>query len=134
MDFELTDRCKELGERLVAFMDEHVYPAERIYHEQIAASGDPHFHPPVMEELKARARDLGLWNLFHPHEDWGPALSNVEYAPLAEIMGRSHIAPEACNCAAPHTGNMEVLTPLGTPEQQERQLRPLLPAAIRSGI
>jgi len=134
MDFEFSDRCKELRERLLAFMDEHVYPAERVYEEQIAQSGDPHFHPPVMEQLKARARELGLWNLFHPHEDWGPALRNVEYAPLAEIMGRSHIAPEACNCAAPDTGNMEVLTLFGTPEQQDRWLRPLLDGEIRSAF
>jgi acyl-CoA dehydrogenase len=134
MEFELTDRCKELRERLLAFMQERVYPAEPIYREQIASSGDPHFHPPVMEELKAQARAAGLWNLFHPHEEWGPALSNVEYAPLAEIMGRSHIAPEACNCAAPDTGNMEVLTLFGTPEQQERWLVPLLEGEIRSAF
>ena len=95
MDFELTDRCQELRERLLAFMDEHVYPAEPVYHEQLVASGDPHFHPPVMEELKARARDQGLWNLLLPHEPTvsAPGLTNLEYAPLAEIMGRSHIAP-----------------------------------------
>jgi acyl-CoA dehydrogenase len=134
MDFSFSDRCEQLRERLLAFMDEHVYPAERTYHEQIVASGNAHFHPPVMEELKSKARELGLWNLFHPHEEWGPALRNVEYAPLAEIMGRSHIAPEACNCAAPDTGNMEVLTLFGTPEQQERWLRPLLDGEIRSAF
>ncbi len=134
MDFELTDRCNDFRERLLAFMDEHVYPAEHVYDEQIAASGNPHYHPPVMEELKARARDLGLWNLFHPYEEWGPALKNAEYAPLAEIMGRSHIASEACNCAAPDTGNMEVLTVFGTPEQHEKWLRPLLEGEIRSAF
>jgi acyl-CoA dehydrogenase len=137
MDFELSDRCKELRERLLAFMDDHVYPAERVYHEQLVASGQPHFHPPVMEELKSRARELGLWNLFLPYEDAelsAPGLSNSEYAPLAEIMGRSHIAPEACNCAAPDTGNMEVLTLFGTPEQKDRWLRPLLDAQIRSAF
>jgi acyl-CoA dehydrogenase len=134
MDFELTDRCNDFRERLLAFMDEHVYPAEHVYDEQIAASGNPHYHPPVMEELKARARDLGLWNLFHPYEEWGPALKNAEYAPLAEIMGRSHIASEACNCAAPDTGNMEVLTLFGTPEQHEKWLRPLLEGEIRSAF
>jgi acyl-CoA dehydrogenase len=137
MDFELTDRCQELRERLLAFMDDHVYPAESVYAEQLTASGDPHSHPPVMEELKDRARELGLWNLFLPHEDpelGAPGLSNVEYAPLAEIMGRSHIAPEACNCAAPDTGNMEVLTLFGTPEQKERWLRPLLDGEIRSAF
>lgn len=134
MDFELTDRCKDFQERLEAFMDERVYPAERVYAEQMEAAGDPHAHPPVIEELKDEARSRGLWNLFHPHEDWGPGLSNVEYAPLAEIMGRSPIAPEACNCAAPDTGNMEVLTLFGTPEQQDRWLRPLLDGEIRSAF
>jgi acyl-CoA dehydrogenase len=135
MDFELTDRCQALRERLLAFMDERVYPAEHVYEEQIAASGDPHHQPAVMEELKAQARERGLWNLFHPSPDWGAGLSNGEYAPLAEIMGRSsHIAPEACNCAAPDTGNMEVLTVFGTPEQQDRWLRPLLDGEIRSAF
>jgi acyl-CoA dehydrogenase len=137
MDFELSDRCKELRERLLAFMDEHVYPAEAVYHEQLLASGDPHSHPPVMEELKERARELGLWNLFLPEPSDGvdaPGLSNVDYAPLAEIMGRSHIASEACNCAAPDTGNMEVLNLFGTPEQKERWLRPLLDGEIRSAF
>ncbi len=137
MDFELSDRCKELRERLFAFMDEDVYPAESVYHEQLLASGDPHSHPPVMEELKDRARELGLWNLFLPEPTAGvdaPGLSNVDYAPLAEIMGRSHIASEACNCAAPDTGNMEVLNLFGTPEQKERWLRPLLDGEIRSAF
>jgi acyl-CoA dehydrogenase len=134
MDFELSDRCKDLRERLLAFMDEHIYPAEAVYHEQLADSGNPHSHPPVMEDLKSAARERGLWNLFHPREEWGPGLTNVEYAPLAEITGRSHIAPEACNCAAPDTGNMEVLTLFGTPDQQERWLRPLLDGEIRSAF
>ena len=137
MEFEFSDRCKELRERLLAFMDEHVYPAEAVFHEQLVASGDPHLHPPVMEELKERAREVGLWNLFLPHggEEFGaPGLSNLDYAPLAEIMGRSHIASEACNCAAPDTGNMEVLTLFGTPEQKERWLRPLLDGEIRSAF
>jgi acyl-CoA dehydrogenase len=135
MDFEFSDRCNELRERLLAFMDEQVYPAESVYEEQLRASGNPHFHPPVMEELKARARDLGLWNLFLPHdEEGGAALSNLDYAPLAEIMGRSHIASEACNCAAPDTGNMEVLTLFGSPEQKDRWLRPLLEGEIRSAF
>ena len=137
MDFEFSDRCQELRERLLAFVDEHVYPAEPVYEDQLRASGDPHAHPPVMEELKDRARDLGLWNLFlpEPTEDVdAPGLSNVEYAPLAEIMGRSHIASEACNCAAPDTGNMEVLNLFGTREQTERWLRPLLEGEIRSAF
>jgi acyl-CoA dehydrogenase len=134
MEFELTDRCKDFRERLLTFMDEHVYPAEPIYHDQLLAAGDPHADPPVMDELKQEARDAGLWNLFHPHEAWGPALTNTEYAPLAEIMGRSHIASEAFNCSAPDTGNMEVLTLFGSPEQQERWLRPLLDGEIRSAF
>jgi len=137
MDFAFSDRCNELRERLLAFMDEHVYPSESVYEEQLVASGDPHSHPPVMEELKERAQELGLWNLFLPHggEQWGaPGLSNTDYAPLAEIMGRSHIASEACNCSAPDTGNMEVLAQFGTPEQKERWLRPLLEGEIRSAF
>src|SRR3989440_3976309 len=118
-------------------MEEHVYRAELFYQRQLVGWGDPHFPPPVMEELKARAQELGLWNLFLPYDDAeqsAPGLRNVEYAPLAEIMGRSHIAPEACNCAAPDTGNMEVLTLFGTPEQKERWLRPLLDGEIRSAF
>jgi acyl-CoA dehydrogenase len=137
MDFEFSDRCNELRDRLLAFMDEYVYPAEAVYEEQLAASGDPHSHPPVMEELKLRALELGLWNLFLPHggEQWGaPGLSNVDYAPLAEIMGRSHIASEACNCSAPDTGNMEVLAQFGTDEQKDRWLAPLLDGEIRSAF
>ena len=137
MDFEFSDRCNELRERLLAFMDEHIYPSESVYEEQLLASGDPHSQPPVMEQLKERARELGLWNLFLPHggERWGaPGLSNTDYAPLAEIMGRSHIASEACNCSAPDTGNMEVLTLFGTPEQKERWLGPLLEGEIRSAF
>ncbi len=137
MDFEASDRSKEFQERLLSFMDEQVLPAESVYHEQLVESGQPHFHPPVMEELKERARERGLWNMFLPHEDPDmgvPGLSNLDYAPLAEIMGRSHIASEACNCAAPDTGNMEVLTLFGSPEQKERWLRPLLEGDIRSAF
>jgi acyl-CoA dehydrogenase len=132
MEFAFTDRCNEYRERLLAFMDEWVYPNERIYEEQIAESGDPHHQPEVMEKMKAEAKARGLWNLFHPHPEWGPGLTNAEYAPLAEIMGRSPIASEACNCSAPDTGNMEVLTMFGTPEQQDTWLRPLLEGEIRS--
>lgn len=136
MDFELSDRCKELRERLLTFMDEHIYPNEAVYEEQLRESGQPHFHPPIMEELKDRARQQGLWNLFLPHEANGlaPGLSNLDYAPLAEVMGRSHIASEACNCAAPDTGNMEVLTLFGSPEQKEQWLVPLLEGEIRSAF
>ncbi len=135
MDFEPTERCRELCERLEAFMAERVYPAEQVYAQQLADSGSPHHHPPIMEELKAQARRLGLWNLFLPRQVPGsPGLSNVEYAPLAEIMGRSPIAPEACNCAAPDTGNMELLALFGTEEQKRRWLAPLLAGEIRSAF
>ena len=120
MDFKLSARTEELQEQLLDFMDEHVYPNEAVYLRQVQESGDPFFHPPVMEELKAEARRRGLWNLFLPDERFGAGLTNLEYAPLAEIMGRSLIAPEATNCAAPDTGNMEILAEFGTPEQQER--------------
>ena len=135
MNFELTDRGKDYLERVTAFMDERVYPAEPVYEAQMRESGDPHFHPPILEELKDEARARGLWNLFHPHPEWGPGLTNAEYAPLAEIMGRSpHLAPEAMNCSAPDTGNMEVLTLFGTEEHKERWLRPLLDGEIRSAF
>jgi len=135
MDFELSERCQEFKVRVEAFMDERVYPAEPIYREQMETSGDPNFHPPVLEELKQEARARGLWNLFHPDPEWGPGLTNVEYAPLAEIMGRSvSIAPEAMNCNAPDTGNMEVLTLFGSDEHKERWLKPLLDGEIRSSF
>jgi acyl-CoA dehydrogenase len=135
MDFAPSPRCEELRAELLDFMDAHVYPAEPVHAQQIAESGDPHHHPPVMEELKAEARRRGLWNLFLPHEtQWTSGLSNLDYAPLAEIMGRSHIASQACNCSAPDTGNMELLTMFGTPEQQERWLYPLLEGEIRSAF
>ena len=135
MDFELSDRCKDFQERLEAFMDEKIYPAEEVYEEQMAASDDPHFHPPIVEELKEEARSRGLWNLFHPDPEYGPGLTYTEYATLAEITGRSiELAPEATNCAAPDTGNMEVLTQFGTEEQKEQWLRPLLDGEIRSAF
>jgi acyl-CoA dehydrogenase len=135
MDFGLTPRAQDLQERLLRFMDEHVHPAEPVYAEQHAQAADFHAPIPVMEELKAAAREQGLWNLFLPDEEWGAGLSNQEYAPLAEITGRSAlIAPEAINCAAPDTGNMEVLAMFGTPEQQDRWLRPLLDGEIRSAF
>ncbi len=137
MNLEPSDRGKELRDRLHEFMDSHVYPAEPVYREQMAASGDPHFHPPIVEELKTAARERGLWNLFLPHRtEWTPdPLSNLDYAYLAEITGRSSaLAPEALNCAAPDTGNMEVLSLFGTPEQQEQWLVPLLEGEIRSAF
>jgi acyl-CoA dehydrogenase len=134
VNFELTERCRDFQQRLVAFMDERVYPAEAVYEEQLRELGDPHAQPPVMEELKEEARSRGLWNLFHPDPQWGPGLTNADYAPLAEIMGRSPIASEACNCSAPDTGNLEVLSVFGTPEQQDSWLRPLLDGEIRSAF
>jgi acyl-CoA dehydrogenase len=134
MDFALSDRTKDLQEQLTAFVAERVEPATPVYHEQLAAAGDPHAQPPVMEELKAEARRRGLWNLFHPDPEYGAGLTNLEYAPLAEISGRLHLVPEAINCAAPDTGNMEVLTQFGTPEQKDRWLRPLLDGEIRSAF
>jgi acyl-CoA dehydrogenase len=133
MDFALSPRAEELRQKLLAFMDDFVYPAEPVHREQVAASGDRYFHPPIMEDLKGEARKQGLWNLFLPHEKWGAGLSNLDYAPLAEITGRSPaIAPEALNCSAPDTGNMELLAEFGTPEQQDEWLVPLLEGEIRS--
>ena len=133
MDFALSPTAQALQERLLAFMDDHVYPAEAVWEDQMSASGDPHFHAPIVEDLKAEARAQGLWNLFLPHKtQWTDGLSNVDYAPLAEILGRSHIASEALNCSAPDTGNMEILTMFGTPVQQEQWLQPLLEGEIRS--
>lgn len=134
MDFSYSARTKELLERLESFMEEYVYPAERVYDEQIATSDNPHRQPPIMRELQARARELGLWNLFMTHGDWGAGLTNLEYAPLAEVLGRSIIGNEAVNCSAPDTGNMEILAMYGTPEQQQRWLRPLLDCRIRSAF
>jgi acyl-CoA dehydrogenase len=134
MDFAYSPRVEELRSNLLDFMASHVYPAEATYAEQIAAAGDPHAHPPVMEELKAEARSRGLWNLFLPDERYGAGLTNLEYAPLAEITGRSPIAPEALNCSAPDTGNMEILAGFGTPDQQKQWLVPLLEGEIRSGF
>ncbi|HEY3946595.1 MAG TPA: acyl-CoA dehydrogenase family protein [Solirubrobacteraceae bacterium] len=137
MDFAFSDRVLGFQQRLLAFMDERVYPAEEIWRKQVGearAAGRPHFHAPVVEELKEEARRRGLWNLFLPEATEGAGLSNCEYAPLAEIMGRTRIAAEACNCSAPDTGNMEVLHQFGTPEQKERWLAPLLDGEIRSAF
>jgi acyl-CoA dehydrogenase len=134
MDFQPSERCSEFKERLNAFMDEHVYPAEATYERQLQESGDAHYQPPVMEKLKVLAREAGLWNMFLPDPDHGAGLSNSDYAPLAEILGRSPIASEACNCSAPDTGNMEVLHQFGTPEQKDRWLTPLLDGEIRSAF
>jgi acyl-CoA dehydrogenase len=134
MDFEPSQRCSEFKERLGAFLDEHVYPAEPVYEQQLRDSGNPHHQPAVMEELKAKAREAGLWNMFLPDEEHGAGLSNSDYAPLAEMLGRSPIASEACNCSAPDTGNMEVLHQFGTDAQKEQWLHPLLEGEIRSAF
>ena len=119
--------------RLNEFMDSHVYPAEPVYRRQMEEAGDPHHHPQVIEDLKKEARSRGLWNLFLPDDEAGAGLSVLEYAPLAEITGRSPaIAPEALNCSAPDTGNMEILHMFGTPEQKDVWLHPLLEGEIRS--
>ncbi len=133
MDFSYSDRVEELRGRLLDFMDSHIYPSEPVYRQQMEESGDPHHHPRVLEELKEEARSRGLWNLFLPDQEEGGGLSVLEYAPLAEITGRSvHIAPEALNCSAPDTGNMEILHMFGTPEQRDVWLHPLLAGEIRS--
>jgi len=130
--FEYSEKTLELREHLEAFMEEFVYPSERTFQEQVEAGEDRWSTPPLMEELKEKAKSAGLWNLFLPDSEYGAGLSNAEYAPLCEVMGRSLIAPEVFNCNAPDTGNMEVLARYGTPEQQERWLKPLLNGEIRS--
>jgi acyl-CoA dehydrogenase len=132
VDFEHSARSTELQDKLREFMDEHVYPNERVYSEQLFSQADVHAEPPVMKDLKAEARRRGLWNLFLPDDEHGAGLSNLDYAPLAEIMGRSPIASEATNCSAPDTGNMEILAEFGTDEQKKEWLEPLLEGEIRS--
>lgn len=149
MDFQHSERSLEYQGKLTEFMDECIYPAEAVYEQQMRESGDPHHFPAILDELKAEAKKRGLWNLFHPHLGAGgtggadgtsadsnrPGLTNAEYAPLAEIMGRSmHLAPEACNCNAPDTGNMEVFELYGTDEHREKYLEPLLNGEIRSAF
>jgi acyl-CoA dehydrogenase len=130
MTFNQSDKSKMLSERLTAFMQEHVYPNEQRYHDEIAKN---RWQPTrIIEELKPKARTAGLWNLFLPDDEQGAGLTNLEYAPLCEIMGRSEMAPEVFNCSAPDTGNMEVLARYGTHEQKEKWLKPLLAAEIRS--
>ncbi|WP_185995949.1 acyl-CoA dehydrogenase family protein [Nocardioides campestrisoli] len=132
--FENTARSQKLASELTCFMEEHVYPAEAAFEQQVAEGGESRPQPPVLEELKAEARRRGLWNFFLPHKEEGHyPLTNSEYAPLAEITGRSiGLAPEALNCAAPDTGNMELLSMFGTPEQKEQWLTPLMAGEIRS--
>jgi acyl-CoA dehydrogenase len=132
VDFSFSDRSVELAGRVWSFMEDHVLPAEPEYDRQLAQARDPHALPPVMVELKEKARAEGLWNLFLAHGEGGAGLTNLEYAPLAELMGHSIIGNEVFNCSAPDTGNMELLALYGTPEQRERWLKPLLDARIRS--
>ncbi|TDB73120.1 acyl-CoA dehydrogenase family protein [Micromonospora sp. KC721] len=135
MEFEYDARTVALRERLAAFLDECVYPAEAVYAEQVAATGDSWSRPPILAELKAEARRRGLWNLFLPDPRHGAGLTNLQYAPLAELTGRSpYLAPEAVNCAAPDTGNMELLAEFGSPAQRDRWLAPLLAGEIRSAF
>ncbi|MFC5950467.1 acyl-CoA dehydrogenase family protein [Pseudonocardia lutea] len=135
MDFSADPRTEELKKTLLAFMEEHVYPAEQAFERTDPTQPFSWERPPVMAELQATARSLGLWNLFLPDAEHGAGLTNLQYAPLAEITGRSpHVAPEALNCAAPDTGNIELLHMFATPEQRERWLEPLLTAEIRSAF
>jgi acyl-CoA dehydrogenase len=135
MDFSYSQRTQELQGRLNAFMDEYIYPGEAKFAAEVEENrrkGNPWLPTETMEELKAKARQQGLWNLFLPESGYGAGLTNLDYAPLAEIMGRSPIASEAFNCSAPDTGNMEVLVRYGTPEQKQQWLVPLLEGRIRS--
>ncbi|MFD5079248.1 acyl-CoA dehydrogenase family protein [Streptomyces sp. NPDC058371] len=135
MDFAFDARTEELRQKLLAFMDEYVYPAETVAEEQRALLDSPWDTPAVVGELKAEARRQGLWNLFLPDAEYGAGLTNLQYAPLAEITGRSpHLAPTALNCAAPDTGNMEVLTQFGDDQQKKQWLEPLLAGEIRSAF
>jgi acyl-CoA dehydrogenase len=135
VDFAFDARTEEMRKKLQSFMDEHVYPAEAVADEQRTELDSPWQTPPVVEELKKKARKHGLWNLFLPDRTYGAGLTNLQYAPLAEILGRSpRLAPTVVNCAAPDTGNMEVLTEFGNAEQRRTWLEPLLSGEIRSGF
>ncbi|WP_019241582.1 MULTISPECIES: acyl-CoA dehydrogenase family protein [Bacillus] len=132
MNFDYSDKVKELQAKLNTFMEQYIFPNEKVYEEQIDPANRFASVPPIMEELKQKAKDAGLWNLFLPESEYGAGLTNVEYAPLCEIMGQSIIAPEVFNCNAPDTGNMEVIVRYGTREQKEQWLKPLLNGEIRS--
>lgn len=132
MDFEYSPRTRDLLARLNAFMDEHIYPNEGVYHEQVAA--DRWGNPPIVDELKVKARSAGLWNLFLPDSKHGAGLTNTEYAPLCETMGRVHFCPQVFNCAAPDTGNIETIERYGTPEQKSKWLPRMLDGEIRSAF
>src|ERR1700757_3118048 len=131
MDFAFSEKVQKLQARLTAFMDQYVYPNEETFQREVA-EGDRWQPTRIVEELKQKAREQGLWNLFLPESEQGAGLSNLEYAPLCEIMGRVHWAPEVFNCSAPDTGNMEVLARYGTPEPKKKWRKPLLEGDIRS--
>jgi acyl-CoA dehydrogenase len=134
MDFDYSPKVMEAKERLEAFMDEHVYPAEREHHDFVMAPENLWKQPPVVERLKAKAKEAGIWNWFLPAEygEWSPGFTNLEFAPLAEVMGRMPWSFEVFNCSAPDRGNMEVLAKFGSRDQQDQWLRPLLAGEIRS--
>ena len=134
MDFAYTEKVNELRKRVSAFMDRSIYLNEQTFRDQVAASGNPHHHAEIVDELKTKAKAEGLWNLFLPDDEYGAGLTNLEYAPLAEIMGRVGWASEVFNCAAPDTGNMEILAQFGTQEQKRQWLLPLLNGEIRSAF
>jgi len=134
MDFAYSEKVNQLLSRLSAFMEQYIYSNDKLYHEQLAASDDPHHHAEIIDDLKPKAREAGLWNLFLPDEEYGAGLTNHEYAPLAEMMGRIGWSSEVFNCAAPDTGNMEILAQFGTPEQKQQWLQPLLDGEIRSAF
>src|SRR5207248_1129772 len=134
MNFEPSDKVRRLEAQVREFVEREVYPAEKVFERQLEEAPSRWQIPPIMEELKQKARAAGLWNLFLPESDHGAGLTNLEYAPLCEIMGRSPIAPEAFNCSAPDTGNMETLVRYATPAQQEQWLKPLLDGEIRSSF
>jgi acyl-CoA dehydrogenase len=134
MDFAYSEKINALRKELNDFMEQYIYPNEQVYHEQITASGNPHHHAEIIDELKIKAKEQGLWNLFLPDDEYGAGLTNLEYAPLAEIMGRVSWSSEVFNCSAPDTGNMEILAQFGTHEQKKEWLIPLLNGEIRSAF
>jgi acyl-CoA dehydrogenase len=134
MDFAYSEKVKTLHQQVSDFMDRYIFPHLQTYRDQLAASDDPHHHAEIIDELKVKAREQGLWNLFLPDKEYGAGLNNLEYAPLAELMGRVGWSSEVFNCAAPDTGNMEILAQFGTPEQKKQWLEPLLNGEIRSAF